>query len=345
MKKRIRDYGIKIGEMDTGRLNKITDVRGIKVGHSTIDTRDNKTGVTVLLPSEDNIFKEKLVAGSHIINGYGKTSGLVQIEELGTLESLIAMTNTLNLGKVHEGLVDYTINRCKEEGLELTSFNPLVCECNDSFLNNIQDRVVEKEHLYEAIKNAKEDFEEGDVGAGKGMSCHELKGGIGSASRVFKLAGEEYNLGVMVLSNHGLLKDLNLNGKNIGRDLDRKINPDYYKVEGSIIILIATDLPLTSRQLKRLCKRSVIGLGRLGSNVNNGSGDIAIAFSTANKIGLDDDFISCKFLNDEKINDCFRAVAEATEEAILNSLITSERVVGYKGNTRESLKDHIGDFI
>ena len=149
----------------------------------------------------------------------------------------------------------------------------------------------------------------------------------------------------MVLSNHGLLKDLTLDGKNIGRALDKKINPKSYKVEGSIIILIATDLPLTSRQLKRLCKRSVIGLGKVGSNVNNGSGDIALAFSTANKLKLEEDFIAIESLNDEKINDCFRAVVEATEEAVLNSLVTSERLVGYKGNTRESLKDYIEEFI
>lgn len=343
MNKRIRDYDIKIGELPTGKLNKITDVDGVTVGHSTIDTDNNKTGVTVLIPTQENIFVKNLVAASYIINGFGKTAGLVQIDELGTLESIIGFTNTLNLGKVHDGIVDYTIGRCRDENVEITSFNPVVAECNDSFLNNIVDRVVEKENVLLAIANAKEDFEEGDVGAGKGMSCHGLKGGIGSASRVIELDGESYTTGVMVLSNYGLMEDLTLDGKKVGRELKKIIDAESREEEGSIIIVVATDLPVTSRQLKRLCKRAVVGLGRVGSNINNGSGDIVIGFSTGNIIDKNDtnNFREIKSIRDDKLNLFFKGVAEATEEAILNSMVGANKVVGYKKHVRHSLKDYI----
>lgn len=347
MRKRIRDYGIVVGSLPTGKLNKITDVKGVRVGHSTIDTLENKTGVTVLIPREENPFNHKLIASSYVINGFGKTAGLVQLEELGTLESVIALTNTLNLGKIHEAVVDYTVERCRREGVELSSFNPLVAECNDSYLNNIQNRVVEKDDFYQALETACEDFEEGDVGAGKGMSCHEFKGGIGSSSRLVKIDNKTYTIGAMVLSNYGDMGDLNLAGRNIGKDLAEKIRPESYKVEGSIVIILATDLPLTSRQVKRLCKRAVVGISRMGSQIGNGSGDIVIGFTRANSYKEDENIslIDMKFLKDDKLSESFRAVAEAVEESVLNSLITSNRVVGYRGNTREALKDYIEDYI
>jgi D-aminopeptidase len=201
----------------------------------------------------------------------------------------------------------------------------------------------------EAIKNASEDFEEGDIGGGKGMSCHQLKGGIGSASRVFSLAGKEYTLGVLVQSNYGLLKDLSINGKKIGLEIEKEIELKKEEDKGSIIIIIATDLPLSSRQLNRICKRASVGLIRTGSYIGNGSGDIIIGFSTANPIKykekIEDDDLDCiinqKILNENKINIPFRAVSEATEEAILNSMITAEEVIGYKGNKRFTLKSFI----
>ena len=347
MVKRISDYGIKIGSLPRGRLNKITDVEGVRVGHKTIDTRDNKTGLTVVIPSEGNIFREKLVAASHVINGFGKTTGLVQLNELGNLESVIALTNTLNVGKVQDALVDYTIGLCRQDGIELTSFNPVVCECNDSFLNNIQDRLVGQADFYEAIEGAVRDFEEGDVGAGKGMSCHELSGGIGSASRLVKLGGQDYCLGALVLSNYGLLKDLTIAGRPIGQELEGEIYPERRQEEGSIIIILATDLPLTSRQLKRICKRAGVGLSRVGSNISHGSGDIVLGFSTYNKLahGSQEVILDLKALDDSQLSEPFRAVAEATEEAILNSLISSQRLVGYKGRVREALKDYIEKYI
>lgn len=340
--KRIEDYGIRIGKLPKGKLNKITDVKGVKVGHYTIDTPENKTGVTVVLPQDKNMFLNKMIAASYILNGFGKTAGLIQIDELGTMESPIALTNTLNIGLVHDAIVEYTINEFKKENLEIRTVNPVVCECNDSFLNNIQNRAVKKEHVFQAIENVCVDFEEGDVGGGKGISCHQLKGGIGSASRIISLDGKDYTLGVLVQSNHGLLEDLTIVGKNIGKELAQKINVKEKDDKGSIIIIIATDIPCTSRQLKRICKRAGVGLARLGSYTGHGSGEIMIAFTTANIIKTDEtgDIVPISIINENRMNLAFRAVAEACEEAVLNSMITAQRVVGYKGHARESLKDY-----
>lgn len=341
--KRIEDYGIRIGSLPKGKLNKITDVKGVRVGHATIDTDNIKTGVTVVIPRKENIYLNKLIASSYVLNGYGKTAGLVQIEELGTLESPIALTNTLNVGLVHDALVEYMIEECKKENFELTTFNPIVCECNDSFLNDISLRAVKKEDVFEGIKDAKIDFEEGDVGAGKGMSCHQLKGGIGSASRIVELDGKEYTVGVLVQSNHGALKDLTINGKNIGVKIADKLKAEEEADKGSIISIIATDIPLSSRQLKRICKRTGVGLARLGSYIGHGSGEIVIAFSTANTIphNMDGGIHIIRVMNEDKIDLVFRAVAECEEEAVLNSMIRAETVTGFKGRTRHSLKEYI----
>jgi len=341
--KRIEDYGISIGQLPKGKLNKITDVEGIRVGHCTIDTEESKTGVTVILPMKENIYTNKLVAASYVLNGFGKTTGLMQIDELGSLESIIALTNTLNVGLVYDAVVEYMIEQCKRENVELQSVNPVVCECNDSYLNNIQLRAVKKEHVFKAIEDACVDFKEGDVGAGKGMSCHQLKGGIGSASRIVKIDDKDYTVGVLVLSNHGRLEDLIINGDRIGSRISKSKDIKNYSDKGSIISIIATDIPLSSRQLRRVCKRAGVGLARLGSYIGHGSGEVMIAFSTANvlKLGHKSDIVNIKVLREDKIDLVFRAVAECEEEAVLNSMITSGRVTGYKGNTRNILKDYI----
>lgn len=345
--KRIEDYGIRIGQLPKGPLNKITDVKGVRVGHFTMDTDENKTGVTVILPVEGNVYTSKPMAASHVINGFGKSTGLIQIDELGSLESPIALTNTLNVGLVYDALVEYTIETCAQDGVAVTSFNPVVCECNDSFLNHIQNRVIKKEHVYKAIDSAEMDFQEGDVGAGKGMSCHQLKGGIGSASRIINLNGASYTVGVLVLSNYGLLKDLTIAGKNIGSSLAERIEVEERKDKGSIISIIATDIPLSSRQLRRICKRAAVGLSRVGSYMGHGSGEIVIAFSTGNVIRHDEakDLLDIRIVKEERLDDIFRAVAEAEEEAILNSMITASRVVSYDGKVREALKDYILDYV
>ena len=345
--KRIEDYGVHIGKLPKGKLNKITDVKGVKVGHCTIDTEENKTGVTVILPSEHNIYSHKLVAASFVLNGFGKTQGLVQIDELGTLETPIALTNTLNLGLVHDAITEYMIHRCRQDHLDLRTVNPIICECHDGYLNNIQNRAVKKEHVFKAIADGREDFAEGDIGGGKGMTCHGLKGGIGSASRLVALNGHTYTLGVLVQSNHGMLEDLTIDGKKVGTLIAPKIAARETIEKGSIIIIIATDIPLCSRQLKRVCKRASVGIARVGSFIGHGSGDIIIGFSTANVINHDEteDIVTHKVLNESSIDQVFRAVAEATEEAVLNSMVTARRVVGYKGHVRESLSVFIDEIL
>lgn len=345
--KRIQDYGIAIGELPKGKLNKITDVKGIKVGHYTIDTDENKTGVTVILPMEDNIYQNKLVAASYVLNGYGKTIGLTQIDELGSLESIIALTNTLNVGLVHDAVIEYMIKESEKVDIHIKSINPVVCECNDSYLNNIQNRAVQKEHVFKAIEDVRIDFEEGDIGAGKGMSCHHLKGGIGSASRIVNIDGKDFTVGVLVLSNHGRLNDLTIDGKNIGNVIAKELELKPQADKGSIISIIATDIPLSSRQLQRICKRAGVGLARLGSYIGHYSGEIMVAFSTANvlKDTCEDSIMNIQMLREDKLDSIFRAVAECEEEAVLNSMITSEKVVGYGGNSREALKDYLHLFV
>ena len=201
--KRIRDYGIIIGEGKTGKLNKITDVKGVTVGHYTISNENNNTGLTVIMPSADNIYTNKIIAATHTINGYGKTIGLTQIEELGCIETPIFLTNTLNVGKIHDAVIEYKIEKYKKQNINITSLNPIIGECNDYPLNNIQNRILDKKAVEEAIKNAEIDFEEGDVGAGKGTSCLGLKGGIGSSSRLTLVDGKFYTIGVIVQTNFG----------------------------------------------------------------------------------------------------------------------------------------------
>lgn len=338
--KRIRDYGIVIGEGRTGKYNKITDVPGVRVGHATVDTQEHKTGVTVILPCEDNPFINKLTAAAYIHNGFGKTQGLVQVEELGTLETPIALTNTLNVGRVHDALVDYMIDRCRQEGVEVYSINPVVGECNDASLNRIQERVIGKEQVDAAIAAACVDFEEGAVGAGMGTTCFGCKGGIGSASRLITYDGRDYTVGVLVQSNFGSTRDLRLNGERIGKDVIKNIEETLLD-KGSIMILVATDLPVNERQLKRIIKRAGAGLSRCGSYMGHGSGDIVIGFTTANRIPSNpgQDVLPMEILCEDRLEQAFRAASDATEEAILNSLAAARTVTGYQGRTRYSLTD------
>lgn len=340
MKKRIRDYGITIGTHETGALNKISDIPGVSVGHYTVDTEDHKTGVTVIMPCEDNMFANKLTAAAFVHNGFGKTAGIPQIEELGTLETPIALTNTLNVGRVHDAIVEYMAKRCESDQVKMTSINPVVGECNDASLNKIVERVIGMEEVFSAIANAKQDFEEGDVGAGKGTTCFGMKGGIGSASRLIKMNGETYTVGVLVQSNFGKTKNFVLNGKAMGDMLLEKIE-EAKKDEGSIMMVIGTDLPVSDRQLKRIIKRAGVGLSRCGSFMGHGSGDIMLGFSTGNRFSYneDADCVAVKQLNENRIDDVFEAVGEATEEAILNSLAMAGTVHGYEGNVRYSFTD------
>ncbi len=344
---RARALGIKVGTLPSGKRNLISDVPGVKVGHKTISNGEYETGVTVILPPVPNPFVEKMTAASFVVNGFGKTSGLVQIDELGTLETPIALTGTLNVGKVQDALVEYMVQLCEKDGIELTSINPVVGECNDSFLSHLACRPVEKGDVFEAIASASEDFALGAVGAGRGTSCHSMKGGIGSASRILTFNGKEYALGVLVQTNHGRLADFTLPAaKNLGEELLARLNAEAPD-KGSCMMILATDIPLSDRQLKRVLKRCPVGLIRLGSYIGHGSGEIVIGFSTGNRYRIDDrsDFHEVYQLDERKIDLLFRAAAEATEEAVLDSMLTAEKVTGWKGHTKEALLPLIQKYL
>lgn len=346
--KRLRDYDITIGRMKPGKLNSITDVEGVRVGNITLDDGRVKTGVTAILPHGGNLFLEKVMASSCVINGFGKSTGLIQIEEMGTIETPIVLTNTLSVGTAFDTVVEYMLNHNDDIGRTTGTVNPVVCECNDGFLNDIRERKVEKSHVINAITTAGIEFEEGSVGAGTGMSCLGLKGGVGTSSRVVVLDDQEYILGSLVLSNFGAGEELLINGIKAGDRIKSLLSRGYEEVDkGSIIMIIATDIPLSERQLKRVCKRAVVGLARTGSFMGNGSGDIAIAFTTANKVRHyeEKDICDMKVLNDNKIDSVFKAAAETIEEAILNSLICAEKTIGRDGHTKHSLKEFIEDIL
>lgn len=329
---------LKIGRMEHGRFNNIADVPGVTVGHCTVDNDRHKTGVTVVMPCEDDIFRNKMVAACHVLNGFGKTAGLVQIQELGTLECPIALTNTLNVGLVHDAMVEYMCRKAEENGYAIRSINPVVAECNDASLNDIRHRTVGQDEVFSAIASACADFQQGDVGAGKGMTCHDLKGGIGSSSRIIEIGSNRYTLGILALTNHGSLKDLTVGGQNIGMDIERQIREDTPD-EGSCILILATDLPVTSRQLGRIIRRCSVGLARLGSYIGHGSGDVFVGFSTANRIPMEADVMELRSMHESHMDKAFRAAAEATEEAVVQSMLHAKTVTGYSGKVRRSLAE------
>lgn len=334
----------KIGKLKKGKLNLITDVKGIKVGHKTLANGNIQTGVTAIIPTENNIFKEKFLCASYVINGFGKSVGLVQINELGTLETPIILTNTLSVGTCLTALVKYMLKNNPEIGESTGTVNPIVLECNDMRLNDIRGLHIKKDDVFDAIKNANSNFDEGAVGAGRGMKCYELKGGIGSSSRVFEIDGKEYTLGSLVMTNHGKFKELIIDGEYISDKYHHNVLDE--KDNGSVITIIATDLPLSSRQLKRVAKRAVAGLCRNGSYISNGSGEIVIAFSTANTIKHNSSSIfNIKTLSDDYIDIVFTAVGDSVCESVLSSLYKSETVVGKNGFTVYSLKDVIKENL
>ena len=334
-----KSRGIRVGKLPCGPLDKISDVPGVTVGHCTLAEGEVQTGVTALLPHQGDIFHDKVMAASHVINGFGKTTGLVQIDELGTLETPILFTNTLSVGTVETALVKYMLDKNPDICETTGSVNPVVCECNDSGLNDIRGLHVTEENARAALADCRADFAEGAVGAGRGMRCHGLKGGIGSASRVVELDGKPYTIGALVLSNHAVFDDLVVAGTPIQSLLDAHIPP--HEDKGSIITVLATDIPLSERQLRRLCHRALVGLSRTGSFCGNGSGEIVIAFTTANRVPhySEKAILPMGMLHDDAINPLFRAVAECVEESVLSSLLHAETVTGYHGRTVRCLSD------
>ncbi|MFC2133386.1 P1 family peptidase [Bacteroidota bacterium] len=338
---RVRDFGITIGVMKTGKLNSITDIEGVKVGHYTLNEKNNiRTGVTAILPYDGNIFQEKVPAAMFIGNGFGKLAGYSQVEELGNIETPIIFTNTLSVPTAADAVIDYILNLPGNENVR--SVNPVVGETNDGWLNDIRGRHIKKEHVIAAINNATSGpVEEGCVGAGTGTVCFGFKGGIGTSSRVIPESLGGFTVGVLVQSNFGGV--LQIDGVPVGE----KLNSYYLKnklnegVDGSCMIVVATDAPVTSRNLKRLAKRAMLGLAKTGGISSNGSGDYVIAFSTSKKIRVkyksNSIFNEFSELRNDALSPLFMAVIEATEEAILNSLFTARTTTGRDSHRIEKL--------
>lgn len=325
-----------------GERDLITDVPGVKVGHVTLKEGDVHTGVTAVLPHGGNCFQDKVMAGVSVINGFGKSVGLIQIQELGTIETPILLTNTLSVGTACEELTRYMLEGNPDIGVTTGTVNCVVTECNDGRLNDIRGLHVRPEHVRQALANASEDFEEGAVGGGTGMVCLGLKGGIGSASRRVEVDGQTYTVGALVMSNFGAPGNLIIGGKHYDTNLGREERKD----EGSIIMLLATDIPLNERQLSRLAKRSMVALGRVGSYCGNGSGDIAIAFTTANRLPhySEKNILDTRMFYDENIDRVFVAGVEAVEEAIISSLYHAETTTGIRGNCYLGLRDFVARY-
>ncbi|MDO4976991.1 MAG: P1 family peptidase [Eubacteriales bacterium] len=378
-----------------GQKNLISDVPGVVVGHVTRREGDVNTGVTAILPHGGNLFHEKVMAGVEVLNGFGKSMGLIQVKELGTIETPIIMTNTLSVGTAFTGLCRYMLEQNPEIGVTTGTVNCLVTECNDGYLNDIRGLHVREEDIPQAIRNASPDFEEGAVGSGTGMSCLGLKGGIGSASRKLEIEGETYHIGALVMTNFGAPGHLVIGGvhydtrtvkkKDIKRlvkqrmasisfeeekKAEREAEKEAEKMDrfsesaksqgenrkeileegivqeqdkGSIIMIIGTDIPLSERQLTRVAKRSAIALGRCGSYMGNGSGDIAISFTTANRIPHEPEqsILTMKMFSDDEISKVFEASVEAVEESIISSLWHAESFIGRAGHGRMGLQDYL----
>jgi D-aminopeptidase len=349
---RARDAGLVVGRFPPGTLNAITDVAGVRVGHTTLIAGEGplrpgqgpvRTGVTVILPHGDNLFRQKVRAAVHTINGFGKVFGFEEVRELGVIEAPIALTNTLNVGLVADALVQYALRQSPEIGIRTSSVNVVVGECNDGYLNDLQGRHVHAEHVWAAIETASSGLvAEGAVGAGTGTSCFGWKGGIGMASRVLPADAGGFTLGALVQTNFGRPGDWLVKGVPVGRHLrppaTRKGPPPD---SGSIMVVLATDAPLTARQLGRLCVRAGVALARTGSHYDHGSGDFVIAFSTGHRIEHEPSSLTTThiLLADEAkaMGWLFPAVVESVEEAILNSLCRAETVVGRDGHTRYAL--------
>ena len=337
---RLRDLGIIIGVMPTGPNNAITDVPGVRVGHTTLvydEPRIARTGVTMVIPIEGSVSGGNVYAAYYSLNGNGEMTGLPWIEESGMLGSPIGITNTHQVGVVRDALVAYSVDH-GYEGWTL----PVVAETYDGFLNDINAFHVTKEHAYQALDSASGGaVAEGNVGGGTGMMCHGFKGGIGTSSRVVDTGAGEYTVGVLVQANYGSRHLLRIDGVPVGRE----IGPDHTPLprgpanheEGSIIIIVGTDAPLIPVQCKRLVQRATIGLARAGGTGHNGSGDIFLAFSTGNRLVGQGSILDVRSLSHDHISPLFEGVAEAVEESIANALTAAETMVGYKGRTAHAI--------
>jgi len=382
-----RRFGVVTGELPPGPTNSIVDVAGVSVGHVTLAEGDLQTGVTAVLPHCGNLFRNKVVAGCRVINGFGKSAGLVQVAELGTLESPILLTNTFSVSACIDGALDMLLEENPDIAVTTGSANVVALECNDGHLSAMRRRAVTRDHAREAIRFARQSagspFSQGAVGAGRGMSCYGLKGGIGSSSRSVELrAGSEarsagpglsgsgeYRVGALLLTNFGRLADLVVDGRRAGREIvalgsatgadaasrrsSRAVAGAAHAAlasagdasgvgspgAGSVIVVLATDAPLDARQLHRLCMRAASGLARTGAVIGNGSGELVLAFSTAQTVPHypERPVSRREWLHEDCLDPLFQAATESVEEAVLNSLFSAETVCGRDGHARRSI--------
>ncbi|MFG2224525.1 P1 family peptidase [Streptomyces sp. NPDC048644] len=356
---RPRDLGIAPGILPPGPSNSLTDVPGVRVGHRTLDHDGAelpvRTGVTVVVPAPGSLFRAKPAAGLEVVNGFGKAAGLSQIAELGVLETPLALTNTLGVGSAFEGLVRHALDGHPEIGTTTGTVNPAVFECNDGWLNDIRGLHVRPDHILDALKAASEGpVREGAVGAGTGMVAFGWKAGIGSSSRLVDAGdGTCFTVGALVLANFGLADDLTVLGIPVGRTLtpqQAREQAEFARGAGSCVVLIATDAPADARQLRRMAKRATVGLARTGGIVQHGSGEYALAWSTTHRIPHRPPGpvrpASALAEDGPLIDLFFRAVAEATEEAVIGSLFAARPVTGVRGHHAPALPaDRIADLV
>jgi D-aminopeptidase len=357
---RARDLDLPLGRFEPGKHNAITDVEGVLVGHSTIIKGEGKlkvgegpvrTGVTAILPNEANIFMDRLAGGAFVLNGAGEVSGLTQVLEWGLIETPILLTNTMSVGAVSDGVARYMVEKHPGIGEEHDVIIPIVGECDDSWLNDIAGHHVTEKHVREAIAAAKGGpLAEGSVGGGTGMITCDFKAGIGTSSRKLPEVFGGYTLGVLVMSNFGKVHNLRVAGMPVGEFLAEKLKNTRRREHsyGSLIGVVATDAPLLSHQLTRLCKRVALGIGRVGSYAAHGSGEIVVGFSTANVIPRRTRKMvyKMKILLDQRLDPLYEAVMEATEEAILNSMCMATSMTGVNGNFVPALPlDEVRRFV
>ncbi len=337
---RLRDLGIAVGALPPGPLNAITDVAGVRVGHATI-VHDQpfvaRTGVTAIWPAGPDIWSDAVFAGFHSFNGNGEMTGTIWIAEQGLLAMPICITNTHSVGVVRDAVVDYAVRHRSAQPWHL----PVVAETYDGWLSEAERFPVTAEHVFSALDGAASGpVAEGCVGGGTGMVCHEFKGGIGTASRVVEAAGSRYTVGALVQANYGARELLRVDGVPVGRAIGRDLVPSHRDLPdrgSSIIVILATDAPLLPIQCQRLARRATTGLAWAGGIGANGSGDIFLAFSTANRVRLSATMTDVRMLAADQMTPLFQAAAEATEEAILNALCAAETTTGRQGRTAHAL--------
>lgn len=352
MRPRAREVGLRIGQLPPGKQNTITDVPGVLVGHVTKIAGEGplvpgigpvRTGVTVILPHEGNLFREKVPGAIFTLNGFGKPLGIAQVAELGRIETPIALTNTLAVPRVADGLIDHALRQNPDIGVTTSTVNPLVFECSDAWLNDIQGRHVTPADVLEAIDRAQRpSLDEGNVGAGTGMMLFGFKGGIGTASRCLPAELGGYTIGALVLGNFGRKEQLRIAGVPIGMLLSNQQADKQPEERGSVIVVLATDAPLLDRELSRIARRGALGLARTGAIGGHGSGDFIVAFSTALRfahMSAESRTVTVTILReDPRVMDAlFQATIEATEEAVINALFRAETMTGRDWHTAQAL--------